>query len=47
MSPFERIEYDRQVDELHEGMVEKEFSDLWSEGGSLTMDQAVQFALNW
>jgi predicted ATPase/class 3 adenylate cyclase len=46
MLTFERVEYDERLAELRGGMGEKEFADLWSEGGRLTMDQAVQFALN-
>jgi predicted ATPase/class 3 adenylate cyclase len=45
MSPFERIEYDRQISELRAVTDEKAFSNLWLEGRALTMEQAVQFAL--
>ena len=45
MSQFERIEYDKQVTELRNGMDDKAFSNLWAEGRVMTMDQAVQFAL--
>ena len=46
MSPFERIEYDKQVAELRNGMDEKSFSNLWSEGRLTTMEQAIQSALD-
>ena len=45
MSQFERTEYDQQVTGLHRGMDETAFSDLWSEGRLMTMEQAVQLAL--
>jgi predicted ATPase/class 3 adenylate cyclase len=46
MSQFERIEYDKQITELRNSMDEKAFSNLWSEGRLMTMEQAVQFALD-
>jgi hypothetical protein len=46
MSHFERIEYDKQVAELRNGMDEKSFSNLWSEGRLMTMEQAIQVALD-
>jgi predicted ATPase/class 3 adenylate cyclase len=45
MSPFERIEYEKHVSELKNGLDEKAFSNLWSEGRSMTMEQAVAFAV--
>lgn len=45
MSPFERIEYDKQVTELRNSMEEKSFLNLWSDGRLMTMEQAVQYAL--
>jgi hypothetical protein len=45
MSHFERIEYTQQVTDLRNGMDEKAFSNLWSEGRAMTMEQAIQFAL--
>jgi len=46
MSQFERIEYDKAVAELRIGMDGKAFSNLWSEGRLITMEQAIQFALD-
>ena len=45
MTPPERVEYDREVADLKANMDEKEFASLWAEGRSMTMDQAIQFAL--
>jgi len=45
MSHFERIEYDKQVTGLRNGMDEEVFSNLWSEGRVMTMEQAIQSAL--
>ena len=45
MSQFERVEYDQQVSELRNGLDEKVFSNLWSEGRLMTMEQAIQFGL--
>jgi predicted ATPase/class 3 adenylate cyclase len=44
-TPQEGIEYDREVAGLRAGMDEKEFDLLWEEGKSMTMEQAVDFAL--
>jgi predicted ATPase len=44
MSPFERIEYDKQVSDLRGRMPEKAFSSLWAEGRRMPMEQAVTFA---
>jgi hypothetical protein len=46
MSPFERVEYDKLVAELRKGVDEKAFSNLWSEGRGMTMEQAIQSALD-
>ncbi len=45
MSQFERTEYDQQISGLQRAMDETAFSDLWSEGRLMTMEQAVQLAL--
>jgi hypothetical protein len=45
MTPTERAEYDRVVAELRAGMDEMDFVSLWAEGRSLTMEQAIEFAL--
>jgi hypothetical protein len=44
MSPFERIEYDKQVSDLRGRMPEKAFSTWWAEGRRMPMEQAVTFA---
>ncbi len=45
MSPFERVEYDKQVADLRSGLDEKTFASLWAEGRAMTMEQAIHFAL--
>jgi len=45
-TPQEQIEYDRELAGLRAGMDEKDFDLLWEEGGSMTMEQAVDFALS-
>lgn len=45
MTPQERSEYDREIADLHANMDEKVFGSHWAEGRSLTMEQAVDFAL--
>jgi len=45
MNSMEQVEYDREVEELRTGMNEAEFKKLWAEGRSMTMEQAVEFAL--
>ena len=45
MSPYERVEYEKQVSGLRGSMDEKAFSTLWAEGRVMTMEQAVVFAL--
>jgi predicted ATPase/class 3 adenylate cyclase len=45
MTPFERIEYDRLIAGLRAGMDETTFSSSWSQGGALSMDQAIALAL--
>jgi predicted ATPase len=46
MTPQERIEYTNEVDGLRAGMDEKTFVSLWAEGRSMTMEQAIEYALN-
>lgn len=46
MSQFERIEYDKQVIKLRNGMDEEVFANLWSEGRAMSMEQAIGFALS-
>jgi tetratricopeptide (TPR) repeat protein len=46
MTDYERVEYDQGVAQLRSSLNESEFNSLWAEGRVLTMDQAIQFALN-
>lgn len=45
-TPQERIEYDRELKSLRAGLDEEIFHLLWTEGQSMTMDQAIEFALD-
>jgi non-specific serine/threonine protein kinase len=45
MNPPERMEYDREVNDLHANMDETAFAKAWAEGRALTMEQAVEYAL--
>ena len=45
MSDMERVEYDREVADLKANIGEKEFTLLWAEGRSMTMEQAIELAL--
>ena len=42
----EQAEYEQYVDQLHAMLSESEFNSLWAEGKSMTMEQAIQLALN-
>jgi len=44
-TPQERIEYDNELDSLRAGIDEKAFSSLWEEGHSMTMEQAIEYAV--
>lgn len=44
-TPQERIEYERELAGLRAGMDEKTFHLLWAEGGSMNMEQAIDFAM--
>ena len=46
MTPQEREEYDKEVADLKANMNEKEFTSLWAEGRSMTMDEAIELALS-
>jgi predicted ATPase/class 3 adenylate cyclase len=46
MNPSERVEYDREVNDLRANMDEATFAKCWSEGRALTMEQAIEYALN-
>jgi tetratricopeptide (TPR) repeat protein len=41
----ERKEYEKEVADIKANMDGKEFASLWAEGRSMTMEQAIQFAL--
>lgn len=45
MTPFERVEYEREVNDLRANMDESAFAKAWAEGRALTMEQAVEYAL--
>ena len=45
MTPQERLEYEREVADLLSGMDEKIFASLWAEGRSMSLEQAIEFAL--
>ena len=45
MTPQERVEYDNEVASLRTGMDEKSFVLLWEEGRAMTMEQAIEYAL--
>ena len=46
MTPMERPEYDRAVAQFRQQMDEATFQSAWEGGRSLTMDEAIQFALS-
>ena len=46
MSQFERSEYDKEVAGLRNCLGEPAFSNRWSEGCLMTMEQAVEFAVD-
>jgi predicted ATPase/class 3 adenylate cyclase len=45
MTPFERMEYEREVSDLRANMDEAAFVKAWTEGRAMTMEQAIVFAL--
>ena len=45
MNPPERIEYDREVNDLRASMEEAAFAKAWAEGRALTMEQAIEYVL--
>jgi hypothetical protein len=45
MLPQERLEYDRELAELRAELDEKSFASLWAEGQAMTMEQAIELAL--
>jgi len=44
-TPQERIEYDNELASLRAGIDEKAFTSLWAEGRSMTMEQAIEYAM--
>jgi hypothetical protein len=46
MTDYERVEYDQVVAQVRSMLAEADFSSLWAEGRSMTMEQAIQFALS-
>jgi predicted ATPase len=44
MTPFERVEYEREVSDLRANMDDSAFAKAWSEGRVLTMEQAIALA---
>ena len=45
-TPQESIEYDRELEGLRAGVDEKAFHSLWEEGKSMSMEQAIDFAMD-
>jgi predicted ATPase len=45
MTAMEHVEYEREISDLKAGMDEKVFESSWAEGRDMTMEQAIDFAL--
>lgn len=45
MADYERDEYDQAVAQLRSMFTEMEINELWVQGRSMTMEEAIQFAL--
>lgn len=45
MTAMEHVEYEREIADLNAGMEEKVFTSAWAEGRAMTMDRAIDFAL--
>jgi hypothetical protein len=45
MTPDEQVYFDEQLKGLREKMDEIQFDSIWSKGQVLTMEQAIEFAL--
>jgi hypothetical protein len=45
MNSYERQEYTQHVDELRTGLDKETFAAAWAKGRALSMEQAVDFAL--
>jgi hypothetical protein len=46
MTVYEQAEYDEATARLHTMLTPAQFQSLWAEGRSMTLEQAIQFALN-
>jgi tetratricopeptide (TPR) repeat protein len=46
MTDYEKVEYDGTIAQLRSMLSEEEFYSVWSEGQSLSMEQAIQLALS-
>ena len=44
MPPNQHEEYDRQVAATREALGEQAFTAIWSEGGAMTLEQAIAYA---
>ena len=47
MPAHERVEYDQNVSAMRAQMDAQAFGVAWTEGRAMTMEQAIQFALEW
>ena len=45
MTDLEQVEYDQSVARLRAMLAETEFKALWAEGRAMTLDKAIQYAL--
>ncbi len=45
MNEYEKAEYDQEMAGLRSLLAESEFSSLWSDGRSMTMENAIDYAL--
>jgi predicted ATPase len=45
MTPLERVEYEREVNDLHTNMEEATFAKSWAEGRTMSMEQAIALAI--
>ena len=45
MTDYEQVEYNEAIARLHTMLTPTQFNSLWAEGRSMTLEQAIQFAL--
>ena len=45
MTDYEQVEYNEAIARLHTMLTPAQFNSLWAEGRSMTLEQAIQFAL--